>query len=134
MEAVRQIHKVQNGAITVHLPADFPTDEVEVIVLPVQHMQNGLYHDAESTSQSDYDVAVQRFLMMDTAHFTEVQMAAYARTCGLLQRGRVPGEPPVFGIFEGLIEIADDFDAPLSDDILDLFYGSETDEYGLSLP
>jgi hypothetical protein len=32
-----------------------------------------------------------------------------------------------------MVHLADDYDAPLSDEIIDLFYGSETDEYGMSL-
>ena len=131
MQAVRQIQQVKNGSITVQLPADFPTDEVEVIVLPAQS-KNGVHLKAENHSPNSYKAAVQDFLAIDTTHFTAEQLVAYARTCALLQRGRAPGELRVFGVFEGLVKIADDFDD--ADDIVDLFYGSETDEYGISLP
>jgi hypothetical protein len=133
MEAVRQIHKVKNSSITIQLPVDFEADEVEVIVLPAQRLQNGTHREAEHEQQSDYEIAVQNILTMDTSHFTEEQMIAYARTCDILRRGRAPGDPPVWNAFAGLITIADDFDEPLPDDILELFYGSESDEYGLSL-
>jgi len=35
MTAIRQIHKVTSGAVTVTLPADFHAKEVEIIILPI---------------------------------------------------------------------------------------------------
>jgi|GEM_PF-832179 hypothetical protein len=35
MEALREIHEVNSGSITIQLPKTFPYQEVEVIVLPV---------------------------------------------------------------------------------------------------
>ena len=46
MQAVRTIHKVKNGSITIQLPPDFASDEVEVIVLPVLPVENRGYHAA----------------------------------------------------------------------------------------
>ncbi len=49
MTAIRQIHKVTSGAVTVTLPPDFHAKEVEIIILPIddgngkkQHLQNVL--------------------------------------------------------------------------------------------
>jgi len=128
MQAVRQFHTAENGMITIQLPADFPTNEVEVIVLPKQPTENGVY-----TEPDEGQAAIQQFLTMDTSHFTPEQRKAYERTCSLLRKGRKPDEPRILDLFAGLIEVAEDFDAPLSDDIIDLFYGSETDEYGMTL-
>ncbi len=36
MEALRQIHEVNSGNITIQLPKPFPYQQVEVIVLPVE--------------------------------------------------------------------------------------------------
>lgn len=128
MQALRQFHTAENGTITIQLPSDFPTNEVEVIVLPKQPAKNGSYAELD-----EGQVAIQQFLTMDTSHFTPAQVKAYERTSVLLRKGRKPDEPPIFGLFEGLIEISDDFYDPLPDEIIDLFYGSETDEYGISL-
>jgi hypothetical protein len=35
MEALREIHEVNSGSITIQLPKTFPYQQVEVIVLPV---------------------------------------------------------------------------------------------------
>ena len=128
MQAVRQFHMIENGMITIHVPLDFPTREVEVIVLPKQSAENVVHHELDEAQ-----TAIQYFLTMDISHFTPEQLKAYERTCALLRKGRKPGEPPIWGLFEGLIEVADDFDDPLPSEIIDLFYGSETDEYGISL-
>ncbi|MFZ4659660.1 MAG: hypothetical protein ACOYNY_21820 [Caldilineaceae bacterium] len=129
MQALRQFHTVENGAIIIQLPATFPTNEVEVIILPKESSVNGAYEEVD-----EGQAAIQQFLTMETAHFTPEQHKAYERTCALLRKGRKPDDPPIFGLFEGLIEMANDFDDPLPDEIIDLFYGSETDEYGISLP
>jgi hypothetical protein len=128
MQALRQFHTAENGTITIQLPADFPTSEVEVIVLPKQPTVNGSYPEPD-----EGQVAIQQFLAMDTSHFTPEQLKAYERTSALLRKGRKPNEPRILDLFAGLIEVSEDFDAPLPDDIIDLFYGSETDEYGITL-
>ncbi len=129
MYAVRQIQNVENGRVIVQLPADFPAERVEVIVLPAP----GLHGD--TLSQLDKGaMAIQRFVTMDTSHLTAEQMKAYQRASDILRKGRKPDEPLIFGLFEGLGWVDDDFDVPLSDEVIDLFYGSETDEYGISMP
>jgi hypothetical protein len=128
MEAVRQFHKVANGVITIQLPVDFAADEVEVIILPKPTAVNGNPQEPDELQR-----ARKSFLSIDTSNFTPEQMKIYNRNCERV-RAFKPGDPRLFGLYEGLIWVADDFDAPLPDDIVDLFYGSETDEYGLSLP
>lgn len=128
MEAVRQFHKVTNGTITIALPVDFSADEVEVIILPKQSAVNGHVHQPD-----ELEKAQQSFLAMDTSNFTPEQMQAFVQSCKRVLTHK-PGDPRLFGLYRGLIWVTDDFDAPLPDDIIDLFYGSETDEYGISLP
>jgi hypothetical protein len=128
MEAVRQFHKVTNGTITIALPVDFPADEVEVIILPKQTMVNGHRQEPDELER-----ARQSFLNIDTTNFTPEQMQAFVQSCKRVLTHK-PGDPRLFGLYRELIWVADDFDAPLPDDIIDLFYGSETDEYGMSLP
>jgi hypothetical protein len=36
MEALREIHEVNSGKITIHLPKSFSPQQVEVIVLPLE--------------------------------------------------------------------------------------------------
>jgi len=127
MIAVRQFHMVENGVITIELPADFPTGEVEVIVLSKQPAP-----PVEVTPLDEGQAAIQQFLTLDTSHFTPQQLAAYQRTCALLRKGRKPDEPRILDLYAGLVEAPEGFDAPLPDDIVDLFYGSETDEYGIT--
>ena len=114
MQALRQFHTAENGTITIQLPADFPTGEVEVIVLPKQPTVNGNHAEPDEGQR-----AIQQFLTMDTSHFTPEQVKAYERTSVLLRKGRNPSDPPIFGLFAGLIEVSEDFDAPLPDDIID---------------
>ena len=128
MEAIRQFHKVANGAITIELPVDFSAAEVEVIILPKQTAMNGNEQELDEVQR-----ARQSFLSIDTSDFTPEQMQTFVQSCKRVLTYK-PGDPRLFGLYKGLIWVADDFDAPLPDDIVDLFYGSETDEYGLSLP
>ncbi|MEZ4705708.1 MAG: hypothetical protein R3A44_00800 [Caldilineaceae bacterium] len=126
MQALRQFHTAKQGTITIQLPVDFPTTEVEVIVLPKTVEGIG-------DQQDKRQAALQSFLTMDTSHFTPEMQVAYTRTCTQLRQTDNPEAQPTLGLFEGLIETADDIDAPLPDEIVALFYGSETDEYGISL-
>lgn len=115
MYAIRQIQTVENGKVVVQLPADFPASQVEVIVLPVS-ATNGMTqqgHDEEIT-------AIYNILAMDTAHLNEEQRKAYQRTCTFLQEWLQTRKSPLYGAFAGLVEIADDFDAPLPEEIVDL--------------
>jgi hypothetical protein len=36
MIAIRQIHTIKSGAITIQIPPDFPSRQVEIILLPVE--------------------------------------------------------------------------------------------------
>ena len=109
----------------VYLPAEFTANEVEVIITPVKEAGSSAAHTAEED-------AIQRLLDLDTSHFTEAQKQAYQRTCQLLRQKRRPDEPRLLGLFEGLFEIGDDFNDPLPDE--GLFWGEETDEYGMTIP
>lgn len=124
---LHQIHKVEDGKIVVHLPAEFTAREVEVTIVPIGTA------DELPARTAGAEAVLQRLLALDTSHFTEQQKQAFERTLQLLQKERGPNEPRIAGLFEGLIEIADDFDAPLPDEELELFWGSETDEYGMTL-
>lgn len=116
MEAIRQFHKVANGVITIHLPVDFAADEVEVIILPKPTMVNGNGYEQDAMQQ-----ILQSFQSMDTSTFTTEQIQAYNRTCMLLRKGRKPDEPRMFGLFTGVVEIAEDFNE-LPEEYIDLFY------------
>lgn len=41
MIAIRQIHDVKSGAVTLALPVDFHGKRVEIIVLPIEESHNG---------------------------------------------------------------------------------------------
>ncbi|MBI3958120.1 MAG: hypothetical protein HY328_04865 [Chloroflexi bacterium] len=124
MQAIRQIAQVVGRRVTIDLPASFVAEQVEVIVLPAE--------EAVLPQTEPLAPAVQEFLALDTTAFSPQQRAAYERASTLLRRGRRPDEPRILGIFAGLVEVADNFDAPLEDE--ELWWGSETDEYGMSLP
>ena len=123
---IHQIQQVKNRTVVVQLPEDFPTDEVKITIQPV-------YQRTPLTPLSMDKMAdsLHRFLTLDTSHFTDAQKQAYERACIILQRGRKADEPRILGLFAGLGEISEDFDAPLSDEYL--FLGEETNEYGIKL-
>lgn len=124
--ALREIHKVENGKVTIHLPADFPAEQVEVIVLPARPV-NGMAVHPYTEDPIETAAIIQSFLGMDTSHFTPEQHKAYERTCVILRQSRKPDEPRILGLFTGLINMADDFDGPLPDDLLSLFYAGPID-------
>jgi len=126
MIALREIHKVENGRVTIHLPADFPAEQVEVIVLPARTV-NGMAVYPPGEDPAEMAASIQSFLDMDTSHFTSEQHKAYERTCATLRKGRKPDEPRILGLFSGLINVADDFDDPLPGDLLSLFYAGPID-------
>lgn len=123
MQAVRQYAQVVDRKVTIDLPADFAVEQVEVIVLPAEQ--------ATTDQSPSLDPAIQSFLALDTSSFTPKQKEAHARASAILRKGRQADEPRILGIFAGLVEISDDFDDPLPDE--DLWYGSETDEYGMTI-
>jgi hypothetical protein len=36
MIAIRQVHTIKSGKVTIQIPPDFPSKQVEIIVLPVE--------------------------------------------------------------------------------------------------
>lgn len=123
MQAVRQVVRVIDRKVIIDLPAGFDAEQVEVIVLPAAQ--------AEAEAAPDRDPALAEFLALDTSGYTPEQKAAHKRASALLRQGREADEPRILGIFEGLGSVADDFDDPLPDE--ELWWGSETDEYGITL-
>ncbi|HRJ44267.1 MAG TPA: hypothetical protein PL105_20410 [Caldilineaceae bacterium] len=115
MQAIRQIMQVVDRRVTIELPADFAGQQVEVIVQATQPPVN--------RGDSALDPALRSFLELDTSAYTPAQREAYARASKPLRRGRRPDEPRILGIFAGLVEVADDFDAPLPDE--DLWWGAD---------
>ncbi|MGB0388773.1 MAG: hypothetical protein ACPGWR_28470 [Ardenticatenaceae bacterium] len=131
MYAIREIQQVPDRTVIVHLPDDFPSERVEVIVLPAPPLTTKLPTKPKASNTIEVSDATHRFLTMDTSHFTVDQLQAYERACTIIKQGRRPDEPRIWGVFAGLIDIADDFDAPLPDQ--ELFWGEGSDEYGMSL-
>lgn len=123
MQAVRQVVRVIDRKVIIDLPAGFDAEQVEVIVLPAAQ--------AEAEAAPDRDPALAEFLALDTSGYTPEQKAAHERVSAYILGGRKEGEPYPLGLFEGFGSLSEDFDDPLPDE--DLWYGSETDEYGLSL-
>lgn len=76
------------------------------------------------------EIDLRRFLSRDLNQIAVNYRPAYEQACRLIRQGRQSGEPRVLGVFKGLLQTSDDFDAPLPDE--DLFWGKETDEFGLS--
>jgi TPP-dependent 2-oxoacid decarboxylase len=117
MQAVRQILKVQDRVVTIQLPADFVAEEVEVIVLPAPVKTNGQVANEDNTPS-----AIQWILSMDTTRLTPDQLQAHHRTSALLRQWLANRSKPIFGAFTGLVKVADDFDEPLPDETIELFY------------
>lgn len=123
MQAIRQIAQVVDRRVTIDLPASFAAEQVEVIVLPAE--------EAVLPLAKSLHPAVQEFLALDTSGFTPEQKMAHERVVAYIRRGRKKGESYPLGLFAGFVKVSEDFDAPLPDE--DIWYGSETDEYGMSL-
>jgi hypothetical protein len=113
-QAVHQIQPIENGQVTVRLPADFPTQRAEIFVFPVRS-------DNDSPGSKPNLDLLQRILAWDTSNYDIEQMRAYQRLCALIAKGRKPDEPRVFGTLAGLVWLADDFNI-MSEEDLDLFY------------
>jgi hypothetical protein len=106
MQAIRQIVQVVDRRVTIELPEDFAGQQVEVIVQATQPPVSG--EDAALAP------ALRSFLELDTSAYTPAQREAYTRVVAQIHRGHQPGEPYPLGLFAGLVEVTDDFDAPLS--------------------
>lgn len=128
MQFIRQIRKVRDRTLVIQLPDDFPAEDVEVIVVPVSESDTSVWVATDETSH--LLTAIARFLTRDTSHLTETERRAYNHLRDVLKQGRHSHEPPILGLFADLVEIADDFEAPLPDE--DLFWGQQTDEYGIA--
>jgi hypothetical protein len=110
MQAIRQFAQVVDHRVTIDLPTDFVAQQVEVIVLSAEK--------AVDSRPSPHDPTVQAFMKLDTSTYTPEQKAAYDRVVAYIRRGRKAGEPYPLGLFAGFVEVADDFDDPLSDEEL----------------
>ena len=82
MYAIRQIQRIEDGKVIVYLPADFPNQQVEVIVLPVESV-NGFALPAQNDGSNQL---LQDILAWDTSHFDATQMKAYQRLCGIARK------------------------------------------------
>lgn len=77
MQALRQFHTAEQGRITIQLPADFPSTEVEVIILPNPNVAVTKPVTVDTTIPEDEgQAAIQAFLTMDTTHFTPAEQQA----------------------------------------------------------
>ncbi|MCB0164708.1 MAG: hypothetical protein KDI79_10800 [Anaerolineae bacterium] len=92
------------------------------MILPAQPTTSEL--SSKSEEQETVIDAVEHLLTLDISRFTPEQQQAYEKTKSLVQQGRLPHEPRILGLFEGLMEVSDDFDSPLPDE--DLFWGEDT--------
>jgi hypothetical protein len=86
--------------------------------------------DAPAAEMANAFAAIARFLTLDEAQLPAAQRQAYAQAYERLKQGRSADEPRVLGLFDGLGQISDDFDAPLPDE--DLFWGGASDSNGIS--
>lgn len=131
MQVVRQIQKVLDRTLLVHLPMDFQAEHVEVIILPVQLQREERSIEPSSGRQNNHEAstAIDDFMAAAPIYTTDDERAAYDRVCAVLRHGRHADEPRILGLFAGLLQISDDFDAPLADE--DVYTGIYTDQYGL---
>ncbi len=120
MYAVRQIKRIKNRMITIHLPDDFPGEQVEIILLPFRAGAEPVLVNEE----------MYHFMSREISQMTPDQQRAYEQARQTVQHGRQPGEPRVLGALSGLLQTSDDFDAPLPDEAA--FWGEDSDEYGLN--
>lgn len=111
MYAVRQVVRVSDNKIVLDL-SDFPSEYAEVIVLPSNGTNWGA-NGGQGSVESVTEQTIRAIQAMDTSQMSDAQRAARERTLRLLAEKPQPGAPPRLGIFDGLVEIAEDFNAPL---------------------
>ncbi len=129
MNILHQIYPVKDQKIIVKLPDSFSAASAEVIVLPL--VQTDLRNALQTVTGEERTEIIRQFLNRDTTNFTAEQKKAYQRICQRLQQSQTADSPRIAGLFAGLVQISDDFDAPLPDE--ELFWGKQTDEYGVTL-
>lgn len=64
-------------------------------------------------------------LVAEVENGEEIVIARAGKPVARLVKTEPESHPRLFGLLKGKIQIPDDFDAPLPDDILDLFEGKE---------
>jgi hypothetical protein len=123
---IHQIYPVKDNKIIIQLPENFAMSQAEVIVLPVIETEAN-----SATGEDSSGTILADFLTMDTSHFTVEEKQAYLHISQILQQDRTADSPRIAGLFKGLVQIKDNFDDPLPDE--DLFWGTDTDAYGITL-
>lgn len=114
MQAIRQLHKVNNGTLIIDLPDGFDAQEVEVIILAKEPAE-------KSSEEIAIGRAIQKFLTMDTSNLTIEQKKKYERNCEIIKNGIGPDAPRILGALEGFVSISEDFNE-LPEEELELFY------------
>lgn len=124
MYAIRKIQRVRNNTIVVELPADFPSDQAEVIVLPAQEKVSatGMRSLPEGQASEMYAADIRAFLAQDFSHLPEEEDEVYQRIKQQILHGRRGDEPRILGLFQGLATVPDDFNEPLPEEVESLFW------------
>ncbi len=129
MYAVRQLLRVEDNKIVLDL-SDFPSEYAEVIVLPAKMGEWGT-NEQTPPSEPITQQTIRTIRTMDTSRMTEAQRAARERTLALLAQNPQPGAQRRLGLFDGLVEMTDDFNDPLPDE--EIYWGSLTNEFGVNI-
>ena len=99
MIAVRSIHEVVAGSVTIRLPVDFAAKRVEVIILPVEEAQTKpsqlqrLLLAAPTISEAELDEFAQTREWMNRWHTGQQSTDCSARSSHRRNCGRTPAAP-----------------------------------------
>lgn len=129
MYAVRQVVRVADNKIVLDL-YNFPSEYAEVIVLP-SNATNWGANGEDASVELTTEQTIRAIQALDMSQMTYEQRAARERTLRLLAEKPQPGAPPRLGIFDGLVDIAEDFNDPLPDE--EIYWGALSDEFGTSI-
>lgn len=116
MYALRETQTAINRIVTIELPTDFPTDEVEIIVLPA----NASKHPPTDELANRRQHILKYISSWDISEFSAEKMQAYNRLLNFYAHEFVPRVPPPEGLWEQFVWMSDDFNAPMEDE--DLWY------------
>ena len=98
-------------------------DELTYLVAHASTLQKRLVPSDTSTT------LLRQWEQIDTTGWTALQLVARQRILDVIKTPNV-NQTRLLGLGIGLVDCADDFDAPLPSQIEALFWGSETDRYG----
>lgn len=109
MSVIQQTLSVpQDKQLHIQLPDDFTSPEINISIRPSSDIEIEERRRAAMNQVLDWDISA----------FSAEQLTAYQRIIRYIRDDYHPNTPPPFGLYDGLVWMSDDFDAPMDDEAL----------------